>query len=129
MTSETNSRQRRSDLKRDYREKPPPPGVYAVRCTANGKLAVGSAMNVRGALNRLQFELQQHMHQNFPGLQEDYDRLGAASFTFQTVDVLEPAKDSTTDPRDDLKVLEQMWLDRLKPYGDAGYNVYSAPPR
>ncbi|RKH91305.1 GIY-YIG nuclease family protein, partial [Corallococcus praedator] len=26
----------------------------------------------------------------------------------------------------ELKVLEEMWLERLKPYGDAGYNT---PPR
>jgi hypothetical protein len=116
---------RRAELKRNYKEKPPPMGVYAVRNRANGKVLVGASLNVNGALNRVRFELSTGMHRNFPALQEDWGRYGADAFTFEVLDVLPPSEEPGADPKEELKVLEALWLDRLRPYGDAGYN---APP-
>ena len=114
----------RSELKRAYREKPPPAGVFAVRRTKNGKVAVGSSMNVQGALNRVEFELKLKMHKTFPGLQADCDQFGIDSIQFEVLDHLPPAEDPTTsDPKEELKVLKALWLERLKPFGEAGYNV------
>ncbi|WP_426757047.1 GIY-YIG nuclease family protein [Myxococcus sp. Y35] len=116
------SRSRRSDLKRSYRETPPPMGVYAVRCRANGKVLVGASANVQGMLNRIRFELTTGMDR-IPALLEDWNRYGADQFTFEVLDVLKPSEEPGADPKEDLKVLEALWLDRLKPFGEAGYNV------
>lgn len=117
---------RRAELKQNYKENPPKMGVYAVRNKANGKVLVGASLNVPGALNRLRFELTQLGHRPHPALQEDWDRFGADSFTFEVLDVLEPPKEPGVDVHEELKVLEALWLERLKPYGDAGYNL---PPK
>ncbi|WP_233261746.1 GIY-YIG nuclease family protein [Vitiosangium sp. GDMCC 1.1324] len=112
----------RAELKRAYKEKPPPMGVFAIRNLANGKVLVGSGLNLPGALNRVRFELSCGMHRN-RALQEDWQRLGADSFSFEQLDVLPPTEEPREDPKEELRVLESLWLDRLRPYGEAGYNT------
>jgi len=38
------------------------------------------------------------------------------------VDLLEPADKPGYNPDEDLAVLNDLWLEKLKPYGDNGYN-------
>ncbi|WP_163990337.1 GIY-YIG nuclease family protein [Pyxidicoccus caerfyrddinensis] len=121
VSPQPGSRMQRAEVRRAYKEKPPAMGVFAVRNKANGKVLVGSSLNVQGALNRIQFELSTGMDR-IPGLLADWKRHGADSFTFEVLDVLPPAEEPGGDPKEELKVLEALWLDRLKPYGDAGYN-------
>jgi len=104
---------RKSELKRAYRETGPAAGVFAIRCPATGHAALGSAMNVQGALNRYRFELSQKMHKTWPALQEDFDRLGAEALTFEILDVLAPSTDPGANPQEELKVLEALWRERL----------------
>lgn len=116
------SGQRRAELKQAYKEKPPAMGVFVVRNRANGKVLVGSALNVQGMLNRLRFELSTGIHRTSPALQEDWNRHGADSFSFEVLDVLPPTEEPREDPKEELGVLESLWLERLRPYGEAGYN-------
>ncbi|WPB77312.1 GIY-YIG nuclease family protein [Archangium violaceum] len=117
------SRRSRSELKQSYKENPPPMGVFAVRNRANGKVLVGSSLNLPGILNRTRFELATGIHRTSPALQEDWARYGADSFSFEVLDVLPPPKEPGTDLKEELQVLLSLWLDRLRPYGDAGYNA------
>ncbi|QSQ10972.1 GIY-YIG nuclease family protein [Myxococcus landrumensis] len=119
------SRARRADLKREYKENPPAMGVYAVRNHANGKVLVGASLNVPGMLNRIRFELTSGMPR-VPALLADWTRYGESQFTFDVLDVLEPPEEPGADLKEELLVLEKLWLERLKPYGDAGYNE---PPK
>jgi hypothetical protein len=112
----------RAELKRAYKEKPPPMGVFAVRNRANGKVLLGTSLNVPGALNRTRFELTQGMHRS-PELQEDWRRYGPDSFSFELLDELPPTEEPREDPKEELQVLESLWLERLQPYGQAGYNT------
>lgn len=124
-SSPSGSRARRSDLKREYKEKPPAMGVFAVRNHANGKVLVGASLNLPGMLNRIRFELTSGMPR-IPALLADWNRYGEAQFTFDVLDVLAPPKEPGVDLKEELQVLENLWLERLKPYGDAGYNE---PPK
>lgn len=117
------SRSRRAELKQNYKEKPPEMGVYAVRNRANGKVLVGTSVNLPGIINRTRFALTTGGYRTHPALQEDWNRYGADSFTFEVLDVLPPSEEPrTTDPKEELAVLESLWLERLRPYGEAGYN-------
>lgn len=116
----------RAHLKRNYKEQPPPMGVFAIRNRANGKVFVGSSLNVNGALNRARFELTTGIHRTFPGLQEDWGRSGADAFSFEVLDVLKPSEEPSADPKEELKVLEALWLDRLGPNAVPAFN---APPK
>jgi len=116
------SRNRSAELKRTYKEKPPPMGVYAIRNRANGKVLVGTSLNLPGFLNRARFQLELGGHPH-PALQADWQRYGVDSFSFEVLDKLPPSEEPREALRAELEVLEALWLERLKPYGEAGYNT------
>lgn len=126
MSSGEDSRASRAERKRAYKEAEVPMGIYAIRNRANGKVFVGHSLNLPAMFNRVRFEFAQRMHR-IPALQADWEHFGEASFSFEVLDTLPPREEpGGPPPLEELKVLEEMWLERLKPYGDAGYNP---PPR
>jgi hypothetical protein len=56
-------------------------------------------------------------------LQADWDALGPEAFEFEVLDTLAPPSRSDYDPSSDLRVLEDLWLAKLEPYDERGYNV------
>ncbi len=110
---------------RAYKETPPPAGVYQVRNTATGRLLVGASKNLPGMLNRVRFELDGGMHRDAE-LQADWNELGPDAFTFEALDQLKLDDDSTDDVTEDLRVLHQMWLEKL---ADAGESFYRESQR
>jgi hypothetical protein len=115
----------KSALKRTYKNNPPPAGIFQITNTANGKIFIGKGMNVRGILNSQQAQLQFGSHRNFD-LQSDYISYGAGKFDFRIVDQLEPSDKTTREIQEDLVVLEELWLEKLKPYAERGY--HKSPP-
>jgi len=115
----------RSELKRTYRENPPPAGVYRITNTSNGKILVGKGINVRGILNSQQAQLQFGSHRN-RDLQQDYNQFGADRFIFEVIDRLETTDRTQERLREDLAALEELWLEKLQPYGERGYNARPA---
>ena len=107
---------------REYKETPRPMGVYRVRNTTNGKSLVGSSINLPAMLNRHRAQLQMGSHRN-RALQQDWNELGPDVFEFEVLDLLKPSEEAGYDPSDDLRVLEQLWLEKLLPYGERGYNA------
>jgi hypothetical protein len=115
----------RSDLKRAYKENPPPAGIFRVTNTANGKVFLGKGMNVRGILNSQQAQLQFGSHRN-RDLQQDYSQFGAEKFVFEVIDQLEPSDKTPRQMQEDLAELEELWLEKLQPYGECGYHARPA---
>jgi group I intron endonuclease len=112
----------RQDLKREYKERKRPAGVFVIRNTANGKVFLGSSLNLEGPLNRHRFMLSIGKHE-VPALQKDWNTFGSGSFTFE---ILEEVKEKDTpgfSVEDELTLLEQIWVEALQPFGDTGYNV------
>ena len=105
---------------REYKETPPPAGVYRVRNTATGKSLVGSTANLPGMLNRLRFQLEHGSHPDRE-LQRDWNELGPDAFEFEALDRLEPQDAPTYDPTEDLRVLKEMWLEKLTASGEPLY--------
>lgn len=109
----------RAELKRRYREEGRPMGMFAVRNRANGKVLVGAAQNLPGALNSQRFQLRMGGHRN-RALQAEWNALGEDAFAFEVLDELErvPGQDAAAE----LAVLETMWMERLQPWGERGYH-------
>ena len=105
---------------REYKKTPRPAGVYRVRNTATGKSLVGSTIDLPGMLNRQRFQLENGSHPDTE-LQRDWDELGSESFEFQALDTLKPKDDPAYDASDDLRVLKQMWLEKLTASGESLY--------
>lgn len=102
----------RKRLQREYKQTPPPMGVYAIRNTVDGKVLIGTSPNLPGILNRHRFTLEMGSHTN-RALQADWNRFGEGAFAFETLDVLEPSDDPGFDPADDLEALLAMWIERF----------------
>ncbi|MFT3892329.1 MAG: GIY-YIG nuclease family protein [Anaerolineales bacterium] len=113
----------RKEINREYKERVKPAGVYQVKNLSNGKVLLGSSLNLEGPLNRHRFMLKIGSHTN-KELQQDWNELGPDQFTF---DILEEVQQRKDDPsfnlKDELTLLEMIWLEKLQPFGERGYNI------
>jgi len=97
-------------------------GVWAIRNTTNGRMLVGASTHAQGTINRHLFTLRMGKHANAE-LQRDFTVLGEAAFVGEMLHVLEPEEGRTNDEYvDELAELERMWLEELRPWGEAGYH-------
>ena len=103
----------RKDLIRKYKETPRPAGVYRVHNTVNGKSLIGTSLDLPGMLNRQRFQLERSSHANSE-LQKDWNDFGSDAFTFEILDQLEPSSKGGYEPSEDLRVLLQMWIEKLE---------------
>jgi|CXWL01.1.fsa_nt_gi hypothetical protein len=55
-------------------------------------------------------------------LQRDWNEHGSRAFAFEVLDTLTPLNDPAFDPAVDLRDLEKLWLERLNPFEELGYN-------
>jgi group I intron endonuclease len=103
----------------NYKLNPPAMGVFQIRNLSDGKVFVGSSMNLKGILNRHEFALKAGGHAN-KFLQRDWNERGGENFAFEILEELEPREN--LDDRTELTFLEDLWLEKLEPYGERGYN-------
>ena len=96
-------------------------GVFQIKNKANGKIFIGSSLNLQAKLNRCKFELKMGMFQIVP-LQEDWKQFGPESFEFKELEILDPEENPDYNPAEDLLVLEALCVEKLSPFGDRGYN-------
>ncbi len=112
----------RAEMKRAYKEAPRPAGVYRIKNTANGRVFLGRAADLRGPLNRHRAQLEFGSHPNAE-LQEDWRRFGAGAFVFEVVETLPDKREEGFDLEGELLLLAQVWAEREQPFGARGYNV------
>jgi hypothetical protein len=111
----------KKEIRRQYKETIQPMGVCRITNLANGKIFIESSKNLNAIFNRNLFQLRGGLHMN-EGLQQDFKQYGEAKFSFDIVDRLEPKEGQGYDYSRDLKALEEIWLEKLQPYGQKGYN-------
>jgi group I intron endonuclease len=113
----------RKDIQSEYKERSKSAGVFQVKNVVNGKVLLGSSLNLDGPLNGHRFMLEISGHTN-KALQKEWNEFGANKFVFE---ILEVVKVNDDDPNfnldDELTLLEQIWLEKLKPFGECGYNI------
>jgi group I intron endonuclease len=112
----------RRELNREYAERVKPAGVYQVKNLMNGKVLLGSSLNLEGPLNRHKFMLKIGSHLN-KDLQKDWDELGAEKFVFEILEQVQVKDDPNFNLKDELTLLEMIWLEKLQPFGERGYNL------
>jgi len=110
---------------REYKDTPVAMGVFQIISKANGKMLIGSSVNLPAILNRYKAELKMGSHPN-KALQGDWNNFGPGNFEFNKLELLKIPDDAAHDPAKDLRVLEELWIKRLSPFGDKGYNK---PPK
>jgi len=112
----------KKDIKREYKERRKPAGVFQVKNTRNGKVLLGSSLNLEGPLNSHKFMLSIGQHRN-KELQKDWNEYGPDKFVFEILEIVKVKDDPSFDLNDELTLLEQIWIEKLRPFGESGYNT------
>lgn len=90
-------------------------GVYQITCIVNGKIYVGSSVNMRVRWTRHRLRLTDGRHPN-PHLQAAWDKYGQTAFYCSVLQFTEPSERLW---------IEQEWLDRTNCTDRrVGYNIY-----
>jgi len=112
----------RQDVKRQYKERKKPAGVFQVKNRVNGKVLLGSSLNLEGPLNSHKFMLQIGKHRN-AALQKEWNEFGPDAFTFEILEAVKVTDNPSFNLDDELTLLEQIWIEKLQPFGEHGYNT------
>jgi len=112
----------RKELNREYVERVKPAGVFQVKNLANGKVLLGSSLNLEGSLNKHRFTLKIGSHTN-KALQADWNEFGPEQFVFEILEEVVRKDDPNFNLKDELSLLEMIWLEKLRPAGERGYNL------
>ena len=112
----------RKDLIREYKERRKPAGIYRITNMVNGKVLLGSSLNLEGVLNGQRFRLDTGSHRN-AALQQEWKSFGADAFVLDIVEEVKFSDDPHFNVGDELALLEEIWLEKLEPYGERGYNT------
>lgn len=116
---------KRKEIIRDYKEKDRPTmGVYQLKNLKNGKIFVGSGKNLEAKRNLHMVALKEWGLHEIKELQEAWNELGEKGVAFEVLDKLEPKKDAPVNYNyaKDIAFLEELWLEKLQPYDEKGYN-------
>ena len=111
----------RKDKIKEYKRSIQPMGVYQIRNKVNGKIFLGSSKDLKGILNRIKFQLKNNLHRN-SDMQNDFNEIGGINFSFEILDYLEPSDNMDGNYTIELQILEDMWMEKIKPFNEKGYN-------
>ncbi|MFD0670308.1 GIY-YIG nuclease family protein [Cohnella sp. GCM10027633] len=120
-------KQKKKELSAAYAQSPRAMGIYQIRNTENGKVLVDGTLDLEGARNRFAFSRQTNMNSVFE-YKDDWQTFGSSAFVFEELDRIAPREELAGDPNErkiykqDVDALLELWLDKLQPYGDKGYN-------
>ena len=112
----------RKELNREYAERVKPAGVFQVKNSANGKVLLGSSLNLEGSLNKHRFMLKIGSHTN-QALQKDWNESGPDHFVFEILEEVKRKDDPSFNLSDELALVEMVWMEKLQPVGERGYNL------
>jgi group I intron endonuclease len=108
----------KSEIKRAYKQSKRPMGVYRIRNSENDKVYVGFATDLEARFNRHKIELKFGNHRN-KELQKLWNSFGESAFEFEILDVLDQEEGTQASPDEELHLLTEMWIQKLKEAGVA----------
>jgi len=106
----------------DYKRVIQPMGIVQVKNLKSGRCFIMGSANTMGTINSLRFQLKTGAFATSHELCRDWQEIGEESFAIEVIDALEPVDDPDHDYKADLQALEDLWLEKLQPYGDRGYH-------
>ena len=112
----------RREMIKEYKNSLRPMGIVQVKNIRNGRVYLAASANTTGTINSILFQLKMGTFLPSPDLAKDWKEMGEQSFVVEVLDELKPVDDPAYDYRDDLKALETMWMEKLKPFGEQGYH-------
>lgn len=111
----------RKELKDDYKTRKTKKGVYQIKNKNNGKVFLGSSVDLVAIWNRNKAQLKFGSHPN-KELQDDWKKFGEDSFEYEIVSEIKEKENDDKDYSDEIRELEELFLEELQPYDEKGYN-------
>jgi hypothetical protein len=108
-------------LKEDYKNIVPEKGVFVIRNKNNGRVFLGSSMNLKNKFVTAKMMLNMGNFVNTP-LQSDWTKFGEDSFEYEILETLKVFDDINYNYSEDLEILEMIWIDKFKPFTENCYN-------
>ena len=113
----------RKEIIKKYKMTHTPMGVFKISAANSSKFYVGSSLNLPGIYNRHKFELGTGIH-SIKELQESWNIKGEQGIIFEIIDKLEPKEDPAYNYSDDIKTLEDLWMDKLQKTGNNYFRLH-----
>lgn len=104
----------KKEMREEYKRLKFPMGVFQIRNLKNGKVFLGSSMNLEKIWNRHKFQLEMGGHKS-KGLQKDWNEMGAENFVFEVVEEIKESDDPAVDNAKEVEVLLELVAERVKP--------------
>jgi hypothetical protein len=101
----------RKEAARQFKERKPSPGIYALLCRPTGRSWVESSPNLDAAQNSQFFQLRQKLHRN-KDLQAEWNAYGEESFEFAVLETL-PEDTPQLNLRDLLTERKLAWTKQI----------------
>ena len=114
----------RKDLKEEYKQMKFKMGVFQIKNNINGKIFIGSSLDLKAIWYAQKLQLDMGMHQNSE-LQKDWKEFGSENFSYEILDEINQTEDKPIDYKKEIKTLEDMIIDDLQPFEENGYNKKS----
>jgi hypothetical protein len=108
-------------FKSAYQASHRPMGVFLIRNMVNDKVFLAAGRDLKGIINRHRFQLTAGLHPN-KSLQADWSQLGSRNFAFEILEEFSPPDDNQIDEAKELAFMEMLWLEKLQPFAERGYN-------
>ncbi|MBN2527703.1 MAG: metalloregulator ArsR/SmtB family transcription factor [Deltaproteobacteria bacterium] len=109
---------KKKEIKREFLDAPKEAGIFRITNTENGKVFLGSSLNLHGPLNKHRFTLSIGSHIN-KELQKDWKQYGEKAFVFEIVETVQPSDAPDFNVEDELELLEEIWTEKEKIFTDA----------
>ena len=106
----------KSEMKRAYKQSKRSMGVYKISNSQDSKVYIDYATDLEARFNRHRTELKFKSHRN-KELQKIWDLYGESAFEFEILDVLEQEENAQANPDEELRLLTEMWTQKLKEAG------------
>ena len=114
----------RKELKEEYKQMTFKMGVFQIKNNINGKIFIGSSLDLKAIWYAQKLQLDMGMHQNSE-LQKDWKEFGSENFSYEILDEINQTEDKPIDYKKEIKTLEDMIIDDLQPFEENGYNKKS----
>lgn len=111
----------RKEIKEEYKLVKFKMGVFQIKNLNNGKIFIGSSLDLKAIWYAQKLQLDMGMHPN-AGLQNDWNTYGSENFSYEILEETKEADDKPIDYKKEIKALEEMIIDELQPFENKGYN-------
>jgi hypothetical protein len=112
MQIDASSKAARRQIADEFKERKVPQGIYAIRCTANGDVWVGSSTNLNAVRNSQWFQLRGGLHRSV-SLQQAWTHHTEQVFAFEVLEQF----DEDVSPlllSDLLRGKKKVWVETLR---------------